>query len=303
MEGSTLQITSHARWSNMVNEKSAWSVMDAARTTFPPSATTPRRASGSRGGGGSSFIRRRGCCNLLGLPRSTFENSAPHARSAISQERQRRSSWIGVRTYPAQHPHSRLVNQPTAYFPAWKQLFGTASILHLTAQLFGTASILHLTAMDEQQVDAADIEEGLLRLLGRCIHKINRARRQEKRLNIYTHAQKEPPEKVKKEVRDRRAELRSSIDAVMNYEEGAAVAQDAAPAPDSSGEDDNAQIHPSLATRLEEAHAALGAWRSANRVARQSGKLADIAVLAIRKAAGRQKVQELQTAVQGLHDL
>ncbi|XP_070397246.1 uncharacterized protein [Dermacentor albipictus] len=180
-----------------------------------------------------------------------------------------------------------------------KQLFGTASILHLTA-LFGTASILHLTAslfvllqMDEQQVDAADIEEGLLRLLGRCIHKINRARRQEKRLNIYTHAQKEPPEKVKKEVRDRRAELRSSIDAVMNYEEGAAVAQDAAPAPDSSGEDDNAQIHPALANRLSTAFNSLDAWKRAAVRVRQHHNSEDVGALSARKSEGRQALQNL----------
>ncbi|XP_072140320.1 uncharacterized protein [Dermacentor andersoni] len=42
------------------------------------------------------------------------------SRSAISQERQRRGAWIGVRAYPAQHPSSKLVNRPTAHFPGRK---------------------------------------------------------------------------------------------------------------------------------------------------------------------------------------
>ncbi|XP_070386158.1 uncharacterized protein [Dermacentor albipictus] len=66
-------------------------------------------------------------------------------------------------------------------------------------QLFAAANLhISVEAMDEHEQDAAAIE-GLVRLLGRCIHKINRASRQEKRLNNYTHAQKEPPENVKKE--------------------------------------------------------------------------------------------------------
>ncbi|XP_070397253.1 uncharacterized protein [Dermacentor albipictus] len=212
--------------------------------------------------------------------------------------------------------------------------------------------------------DAAQIKDGIDKLLARCMRAIRKSRRQERRICSALQTNQPVPGQIIHETQNRRNWLLARCSALLAFQEGAAVAQDVAPAADSSDEDDNAQIKdgidrllarcmrairksrrqerrlcsalqtnqpvpgqiihetqnrrnrllarcnallafqdPSLVTRLEDAHAALGAWRSANRVARQSGKLSDIAVLAIRKAAGRQKVQQLQTAVQGMHDL
>ncbi|XP_075560383.1 uncharacterized protein LOC142592692 isoform X2 [Dermacentor variabilis] len=77
--------------------------------------------------------------------------------------------------------------------------------------------------MDEHQHDAAAIEDGLARILGRCIKKINRARRQEKRLKKYRDEDQEPPEDLKKEVRKRRNELRTSIEEVLNFQDAAVL--------------------------------------------------------------------------------
>ncbi|XP_075560377.1 uncharacterized protein LOC142592692 isoform X1 [Dermacentor variabilis] len=156
--------------------------------------------------------------------------------------------------------------------------------------------------MDEHQHDAAAIEDGLARILGRCIKKINRARRQEKRLKKYRDEDQEPPEDLKKEVRKRRNELRTSIEEVLNFQEGADVAEDAAAAAASSDEED-AAIYPALADLLEKAYNALDSWKGAAVRARNSNRSEDVAALSARRSEGREALENLRAELQTLQPI
>ncbi|XP_072140354.1 uncharacterized protein [Dermacentor andersoni] len=142
-------------------------------------------------------------------------------------------------------------------------------------------------------------EDGLVRLLGRCMKKITRAGRQERRLMKCLEVKKDAPEDLKKEVRDRRNALLSSIEEVLNYQEGAEVAQEAAAAAASSDEED-AAIYPQLADLLDAAFNKLNTWKGAAVRARNSTRSEDMAALATAKSAGRQALQDLRAEMQTL---
>nr|XP_054925281.1 uncharacterized protein LOC129384141 [Dermacentor andersoni] len=142
-------------------------------------------------------------------------------------------------------------------------------------------------------------EDGLVRLLGRCMKKITKAGRQERRLKKCLEVNKDAPESLKKEVRDRRNALLNSIDEVLNYQEGAEVAQEAAAAAASSDEED-AAIYPQLADLLDAAFNKLNTWKGAAVRARNSTRSEDMAALVAAKSAGRQALQDLRAEMQTL---
>ncbi|XP_070397255.1 uncharacterized protein [Dermacentor albipictus] len=95
--------------------------------------------------------------------------------------------------------------------------------------------------MDEQQVDAADIEDGIDRLLARCMRAIRKSRRQERRLCSALQTNQPVPGQIIHETQNRRNWLLARCSALLAFQEGANVPEEAEP--EASSDEDEAAFY------------------------------------------------------------